>query len=83
MTVAKGNDILAMDVSSLPVTATDISKGTGTDKDLSNVLQFVLHDKCFVSSRNLQTILKETHRVRLSGRLFAVGSTHTFASQNA
>eukprot|EP00731_Ephydatia_muelleri_P032647 Em0024g191a len=44
-TVAKGNDILAMDVSSLPVTATDISKGTRTDKDLSTVLQFVRHGK--------------------------------------
>ena len=34
--LAKGTDILAMDMSSLPVTATDISKGTRKDKDLSN-----------------------------------------------
>ena len=43
--LAKGTDILAMDMSSLPVTATDISKGTRKDKDLSMVLQFVRHGK--------------------------------------
>ena len=37
-TVAKGSKILAMDVSSLPGTATYISKSTKTDKDLPTVL---------------------------------------------
>ena len=44
-TVAKSSNILAMDVPSLQVTATDISKSTKTDKDLSNLLQFVRHGK--------------------------------------
>ena len=43
--LAKGTDILAIDMSTLPVTATDISKGTRKDKDLSMVLQFVRHGK--------------------------------------
>ena len=43
--IAKGDDILAMDMLSLPVTAMDISKGMRTDKDLSTVLQFVRHGK--------------------------------------
>lgn len=45
MAVAKDNDILAMDVSSLPVTANDIAKGTRTDRELAIVLQFVRHGR--------------------------------------